>query len=267
MAHDVFLSHSSKNKTAADAICHALESNGVKCWIAPRDVKPGFEYAEELINGIKHCKIFLLIFSKESNVSKPVSKEIESAFRYEKTVIPFRIEDVEMRESLEYYLSNLHWLDAFPDDKEFDSLVRAVKNALGMDTTVSKTVPAPVPEPVPPPAAQAASGWFTMLGDKQAGPFGRPQIKFMLANGKLSEDCRVKTADSDWIPISAEPELSDIPAQVWYLGLNGQNAGPFSYAGAHRYIRENYWDAASCLVWREGMNKWLPLNNCIGFTK
>ncbi len=37
MAHDVFISHSSKNKPAADAVCHALEGDGVRCWIAPRD--------------------------------------------------------------------------------------------------------------------------------------------------------------------------------------------------------------------------------------
>jgi hypothetical protein len=149
MSHDVFISHSSKDKQAADAICHALENSGIKCWIAPRDVTPGSEYAEELIKGIKYSKVFLLIFSRESNVSKPVSKEIESAFRYEKTVIPFRIEDVEMRESLEYYLSNLHWLDAFPDDKEFDSLVKVVRNTLGISAPPAPPPPEPAPAPEP----------------------------------------------------------------------------------------------------------------------
>jgi hypothetical protein len=148
MTHDVFISHSSKDKQAADAICHALESSGIKCWIAPRDVNPGFEYAEEIMNGIKSCKIFLLIFSRESNESKPVSKELENAFRNEKTVIPYRIEAVEMRASLEYYLSNLHWIDAFPNDKEFNSLVEVVKNTL----SVVAPKPAPEPAPAPPPA-------------------------------------------------------------------------------------------------------------------
>ncbi|MCL2634852.1 MAG: TIR domain-containing protein [Oscillospiraceae bacterium] len=154
MAHDVFISHSSKDKQAADAICHALESNGIKCWIAPRDVKPGAEYAAEIMGGIKNSRIFLLVFSKDSNESKPVSKEIESAFNYEKTVIPFRIEDVEMRDSLRYYLSNLHWLDAFPDDTEFNSLVKVVKNSLGTADFIpiqefSTAEPLPIQEIVP----------------------------------------------------------------------------------------------------------------------
>jgi len=159
MARDVFISHSSKDKAAADAICHSLESSGLKCWIAPRDVNPGAEYAEEIANGIESCKIFLLIFSGESNTSKPVSREIESAFRYEKTVVPFRIEDVEMRKSLEYYLSNLHWLDARPDDKDFCELVRVVKRVAG-----SPAVSEPVPEAPPAPAFCVQCGFQLNAG-------------------------------------------------------------------------------------------------------
>jgi hypothetical protein len=58
MAHDVFISHSSVNKKAADAICHALEQNGVKCWIAPRDIPPGANYGGEIIKGIKNWAAF-----------------------------------------------------------------------------------------------------------------------------------------------------------------------------------------------------------------
>jgi hypothetical protein len=36
MAHDVFISHSSEDKPAADAVCAILEESEVRCWIAPR---------------------------------------------------------------------------------------------------------------------------------------------------------------------------------------------------------------------------------------
>ncbi|WP_423948599.1 toll/interleukin-1 receptor domain-containing protein, partial [Candidatus Binatus sp.] len=39
MAHDVFISHSARDKPYADAICAKLESRGIRCWIAPRDVR------------------------------------------------------------------------------------------------------------------------------------------------------------------------------------------------------------------------------------
>ncbi|NQT71340.1 MAG: toll/interleukin-1 receptor domain-containing protein [Chloroflexi bacterium] len=37
MAHDVFISYSTNDKTVADAVCATLESQKIRCWIAPRD--------------------------------------------------------------------------------------------------------------------------------------------------------------------------------------------------------------------------------------
>jgi hypothetical protein len=152
MAHDVFISHSSINKKAANAICHTLEQNGVKCWIAPRDIPPGENYGAEIIRGIKGCKVFLLVFSKDANASVAVAKEVERAvLGYKKTVIPFRIEDVALSENLEFFLTDVHWLDAFPDDKVFDNLVVAVKNALGLRASAipSPAAVAPLAQKVP----------------------------------------------------------------------------------------------------------------------
>ena len=48
MAHDVFISYSSQDKTIADAICAGLEAAKIRCWIAPRDMLPGVPYGESL---------------------------------------------------------------------------------------------------------------------------------------------------------------------------------------------------------------------------
>jgi len=153
MAHDVFISYSSKDKITADAICHVLEQNGVRCWIAPRDIPPGANYGGEIIRGIKDCKVFLLIFSKDSNASPAVAKEVERAILgYRKTVIPFRINDVAMSENLEFFLTDVHWLDAYPNDNVFGNLVTAVINALGIS---AEPVPAEPVTPAPPKPAKA----------------------------------------------------------------------------------------------------------------
>jgi hypothetical protein len=52
MAHDVFISHSSKDKLAADAACAVLEGEGIRCWIAPRDITPGAEWSASIIDAI-----------------------------------------------------------------------------------------------------------------------------------------------------------------------------------------------------------------------
>ena len=62
MVHDVFISYSTKDKVTADAICHILEENDMKCWIAPRNISSGQPYAEEILNAIKSTKIVVLVF-------------------------------------------------------------------------------------------------------------------------------------------------------------------------------------------------------------
>ena len=52
-ATTVFLSHASDEAELAAALCELLESRGVSCWVAPRDVKPGRPYAEECVRGIE----------------------------------------------------------------------------------------------------------------------------------------------------------------------------------------------------------------------
>ncbi|MDT3699325.1 MAG: toll/interleukin-1 receptor domain-containing protein [Thermincola sp.] len=112
MAHDVFISHSSKDKNTADAICSILELNKIRCWIAPRDVTPGKKYATCIIEAIKQSKVLVVVFSSNSNSSDPVSSELESAMRYGVVIIPFRIENTIPTEEMEFYLASRHWLDA-----------------------------------------------------------------------------------------------------------------------------------------------------------
>src|SRR5882724_11997376 len=55
MSHDVFISHASKDAASAQAVCGALETTHVRCWMAPRDILPGEEYA---LKGDPHSSIF-----------------------------------------------------------------------------------------------------------------------------------------------------------------------------------------------------------------
>ena len=57
LAHDVFISYSSKDKPAADAACAVLESKGIRCWIAPRDIIPGADWGESIIEARKYLEI------------------------------------------------------------------------------------------------------------------------------------------------------------------------------------------------------------------
>ena len=104
MAHDVFISHSAKDKATADAVCAVLESSGVRCWIAPRDVVPGMEWGECIIDAIEQSRIMVLVFSANANTSPQIRREIERAVNHGVAILPMRIENVLPGKALEYSL-------------------------------------------------------------------------------------------------------------------------------------------------------------------
>jgi hypothetical protein len=132
MDHDIFISHSSKDKATAEAVLSALESAGICCWIAPRDVPLTVEYGEAIISGIAGCKLMMLIFSSSANRSPQVRREVERAVSRGKALFTLRVEDVLPSGSMEYFISAPHWLDAGvpPLEQHLGRLVQEVRSLL-----------------------------------------------------------------------------------------------------------------------------------------
>ncbi len=126
--YDLFISHASENKDTANKIVEMLELRGCKCFIAPRDIRTGEEYAVEIVRGISNSVAVLLIFSKDSDQSGYVLREINSAVSRNKNVMPLRIEDFIPSEAMEFYLGPAHWLDAFPEilGQHLDKIINIV---------------------------------------------------------------------------------------------------------------------------------------------
>lgn len=134
-----FISYSHKDKIIADAVLNKLEQNNIKCWIDYRDADVGVDYAASIVKAIKACDYFILIFSACSNNSKHVLNEVNSAVNTCAKIIPFKIDDIEFNESLEYYLGKTHWLDALtpPLENHINSLINTIKK--NVDVKVIKT--------------------------------------------------------------------------------------------------------------------------------
>ena len=94
MAHDVFISYSTKDKLAADAVCARLEGRGIRCWIAPRDILPGMDWGASIIEALESARLMVVVFSSNANASLQIRREVECAFSKEILVVPLRIEDV-----------------------------------------------------------------------------------------------------------------------------------------------------------------------------
>ncbi len=165
MPVDVFISHSSQDKRVADALCTTLESRGVRCWVAPRDILPGEEWAESIVNAIQNSALMLLVFSAHANDSPQVRKEVERAVHHAIPIIPVRIQDVLPNKSLEYFISTPHWLDAMtpPLERHLDHVAGTVmlvlKRQRGEEVpepltrtgTQIEYPPTPIPGPAPAP--------------------------------------------------------------------------------------------------------------------
>ncbi len=112
--YDLFISYATENADIASYIVERIERRGRYCFIAPRDIHTGADYASEIVKGISNSRAVLLIFSSDSDRSAYVLREINSAVSRNKTVIPLRIQNFLPSEAMEFYLGPTHWLDAFP---------------------------------------------------------------------------------------------------------------------------------------------------------
>ena len=152
MAHDVFVSYSNKDKPIADAVIAGLENNGIRCWIAPRDITPGKSWGEAINTAIEGSDIMVIILSENSNRSNQVVREVERAVANNVIIIPFRIENIDPTGAMAYFLSTEHWLDAItpPIEKHIQKLANTIKVfQSGEDSAVLEREKIVAPKPKP----------------------------------------------------------------------------------------------------------------------
>lgn len=133
---EVFISHHTKScLKITEAICHSLEEQGIRVWYAPRDTEDS--YANNIVQIINECKVFVLVLNHESSESFDVLNEINCvADRMRKKeavhVIPFQISNEDISSDAKYYLGRLHWLDAVtpPLEKRIQELTDRVSFVL-----------------------------------------------------------------------------------------------------------------------------------------
>ena len=126
MKTDVFISYSSRDRAVANALVHYLENVQVRCWIAPRDIAPGADYAEVIDEAIDGAMVFVLLFSKRSQLSVWCKKETNLAVSRGKVILPIRLEDITPEGAMCLYLSDKHWIDAMPNPQQHFDQVKDV---------------------------------------------------------------------------------------------------------------------------------------------
>ena len=127
--HLVFISHSSKDAPIGQLICHRLEEAGIRCWIAPRDIKWG-DWANAIMDGLDRADVCVTIVDEHYIESTECPKELAEATRTCKYIIPFKLDMAELTPTVRYHLGPCHWLDAStpPLEQRVDELVERVRH-------------------------------------------------------------------------------------------------------------------------------------------
>lgn len=136
---DVFISFSSVEKDHAQHICDLLERNGFSCFISTRDLVPGQEYAGQLVDNIADSSVVVLLLSKTSNGSPHVLREIEYAVSHKVPILVYKLEELELSRSMEYFLMTHQWI-ADAENKE-ELLVEGVSGIVDAKKEASLVKP------------------------------------------------------------------------------------------------------------------------------
>lgn len=231
MPHDVFISYSSIDRQAAFAACATFEAAGIRCWIAPRDVAAGAEWAEEIINAIEAARIMVLIFSGNSNESRQVRREIELAVSRNLTIMPLRLERIEPTRSMAYFMAGVHWIDALspPLELHLRKMVEWIRPHLKGGAAPEPPRQEQRPAPKQEPAIKQRRKGTSILGDMLFEFFGvgakdgsirmNEAGKAISAARALADAGRHDEAIAAYLALIERIEDANVPNLDWNLSI------------------------------------------------
>ena len=218
MSRDVFISYRSEDKDWAERICSALEHESLSCWIAPRDIPVGKEWATAIVENLQQCRAFVIILSSNSKNARQIAREAELADKTGLPIITVRVEDVQPPPELLYFLGNVQWLDAFGNQFEtamsrLVQVVRAAEQGKGAAAAVAAAASAS-PQAVSPSITQASASRPAMA------PSAPPETRPAAGAGM-----------GKWIGIGGAAVVL-IGAIVWFTAHSSSNTDTATQGGA-----------------------------------
>ena len=135
---EVFISYSTVDLASAETVRNVLESNGLSCWMAPRDIPGGSNYTREIPIAIRNCKVFVLILSKNAQGSQWVLKELDSAVNCGKVILPFMLEDCILNDEFNFLLTGAQRYAAYQKKAEaMETLISRIHGILDVSPSSS----------------------------------------------------------------------------------------------------------------------------------
>lgn len=139
MKHEVFISYSSKDIHFVKDVTSYLENQGIKCFVAFRDIPKGIEWARIIPEAIKESKMVVVVHSENYNRSEEVERELKIASDNKKRIITYRIDNSDFKNAKEYYLTAINWIDSANESAMNDLLLTIMGNAVDIKPENNKS--------------------------------------------------------------------------------------------------------------------------------
>lgn len=129
----IFICFSSKDEATAREVVASLEAAGLKCWISLRDVAPGQNYQEAIVQALESAHGIVFLFSEFSSKSQEIRKELSIGGSVNVPVFPLRLSPIAPTGALRYELAIRQWIDIFPDRAaSLARLAESIRQTLGV---------------------------------------------------------------------------------------------------------------------------------------
>jgi len=121
----VFVSHSGRWSAEAMAVVSRLESSGIACWIAQRDIPAADRWERRLVRAIRDAAAMVVLLNDDFQQSDHCEREVRIAAENKIPFAVFRTDDGSLEDQFEYYLGGVQWVDF--DDMTDDVLVDTIE--------------------------------------------------------------------------------------------------------------------------------------------
>lgn len=127
MSGHIFISYGHEDWERVRRVSDRLQGLGWKVWVAPHNLRGAAEWAGEIHESVRTCRVFLLLISPNSMHSGYVLKELHVAIDTARPVVPAVLEDAQVPPSVEYLIAGHQVVDVSDlADWQLDDLAHAV---------------------------------------------------------------------------------------------------------------------------------------------
>jgi len=147
MPFEVFISYRRKDIEFVTRLHRELANRGISAWFDQESIEVGDQWRSSIAEGIRDCRVFVLVLSPDAVQSANIRKEVDLAETHQKPIVPLLWRPTEIPVMFEYALAGVQWLDfketASPEN--FDKLAAVIKKVLGQPAQAPPPATAPAP--------------------------------------------------------------------------------------------------------------------------